>query len=240
MLVALLYHRAAQGKYANSPDMMQAHLEHLAKSYPVVLPGDTLLPFKVQVCLTFDDAFFDFYHIVYPLLRKLNLRAILAVPIQYILERTDIPAEVRLNTTYKKAPLELEKAPYCTWEEISEMSQSGYVEIASHSHSHVNLTAPDVDLEKEVLGSKKILENRLNKPISTFVYPYGAFSPKLQGYVSQHYPYAMRIGSASNQGWDPLIYRIQGDHLKSPDMPFKAYRYPLYWVQWFFNKIRNK
>lgn len=241
MLLTLLYHRAAQGKYANPPNVMKAHLEHLAKNYQVILPGEVLQRMAIQVCLTFDDAFFDFFHIIYPLLRELDLRVILAVPTKYILERTDIPSNIRLATQTSDAEkVYKEKAPYCTWEELEEMVHSGYVQVASHSHSHCDLTSANVDLEKEVIHSKNLIEKRLSTKVNTFIYPFGKFNKKVQRFVEQHYPYAMRIGSAANHNWAPLMYRVCADNLESLEVLFhKKFRLG-YHMNWALNRLRGR
>lgn len=241
MLLTLLYHRIAQGKYANSLDMMKSHFEHLAKNYSVVLPGEPLRFMEVQVCLTFDDAFFDFFHYVYPLLREFKLRAILAVPTKYILERTSLDPSIRLEPDYRQAQNKyLTHAPFCTWQELQEMSDSGFVQVASHSHSHEQMTKNGLDLEKEIVGSKKILESKLQKSVSTFVYPYGKFDLNIHQKVLKEYQYAMRIGSAVNSSWSTLLYRVPADQLISPKDPFRWKSYVKYWLNGALHKARGR
>lgn len=235
MLLIFLYHRIGTGKHSNSYQMLFDHFTYLKEHYSVVLPGDPLEKGKISVCLTFDDATFDFYHYVYPLLKKMQLRALLGIPVRYILEKTSLTPEERLSIPY---PLMMQdgffdqKAPFCTWQELREMVESGYVEAASHSFSHGNLTFPFINLEKEVITSKKILEDHLPQPISSFIYPFGRCNPQVHKYVSKFYPYVFRIGSAGNTQWNgknPLT-RIPADQLVSPyclTSPFKILRYRL-------------
>lgn len=210
MLVTFLYHEA------KDPEALQTHLKSLSK-YPIVLPGDSVPFFRRSFCLTFDDAYADFYHVVFPLLKKLKMRALLAVPVKFILPSTDLPIQERLSC---KNPMQgnlyREKAPFCTWEEIREMQESGYVQIASHSFSHPDLSQKEVDLEKEIVHSKRILEERLGIRIDTFVYPFGKFTKEVHAFTRKHYRFAMRIGSACNLSWGngkQLIYRISRDKL---------------------------
>ncbi|MCB1181625.1 MAG: polysaccharide deacetylase family protein [Chlamydiia bacterium] len=220
MLIVLLYHRVGAGKHANTLEMLTTHLEYIKENYLTVLPGDPLTK-RTSICLTFDDASYDFYHFIFPLLQKLNLRALLAVPVQYILEKTTVAAEIRLKIPYyiamQNGVFET-KAPFCTWVELEEMVNSGLVEVASHSMSHPNLTYPHLNLPFELLESKRILENRLPQTISSFVYPFGKANGKIHKEVLKHYPFAFRIGSALNYSWDcslkPLS-RLLGDHLLS-------------------------
>ena len=233
MLLALMYHRTGPGpwvdKYANSRDMLREHLMFLKERYPIVLPGDPLVKRELSVCLTFDDATYDFYHYIFPLLKELNIRALLGVPVHYILPSTQLSPQERLSVPY---PLMMQegfydqKVPFCTWEELEEMVDSGLVEAASHSYMHCNLTFNFVDLNREVVHSKEVIEKKLAQPVSSFIYPFGKMTLALQEYVSQHYPYAFRIGSALNFGWgngSKALSRISADNLDNPAAPFSFF-----------------
>ncbi|MCP5469583.1 MAG: polysaccharide deacetylase family protein [Chlamydiales bacterium] len=233
MLLTLLYHRVGPGKYSNMFEMLEQNFVHIAKRYPSVLPGDPLD--KISVCLTFDDASYDFYHYVFPLLKKYNLRALLGVATHYILDTTKVSAEERLSVPYTMAMQDGfydQKAPFCTWKEINEMVESGHVEVASHSHKHCNLTFPFVDLHREVLESKEILEANVPQAVSSFIYPFGKVNPRIHQYVSTHYPYTFRIGNGMNRSWHaktPLL-RVVADNMSSPTAIFslgKRWQYRL-------------
>ncbi|MFZ0564908.1 MAG: polysaccharide deacetylase family protein [Chlamydiales bacterium] len=222
MLLAIMYHGVGSGKHANTLKCLRSHFHELNQTYPIVLPGDPLQKGKLSICLTFDDATFDFYHYIFPLLKEFKIRALLAVPVRYILESTDLSPEERLSVPYTLAMQDGffdTKAPFCTWKELNEMVESGLVEIASHSFMHCNLTFKFVDLEQEVVRSKEILEAKLPQAISSFIYPFGKTTPAVHEYISNHYPYAFRIGSQLNWGWGngkkPLS-RVIGDNMFSP------------------------
>src|SRR5207253_3666710 len=87
-LLVLMYHRARAGRHGNDPAMLEKHFRHIAANYRNVLPGDALDANRLNVCLTFDDAYFDFYATVYPLLMRHQLRAVLAVPPLVVRERS--------------------------------------------------------------------------------------------------------------------------------------------------------
>lgn len=241
-MMAFLYHRVAEGKRANPLAMMEEHLALFAGR--TVLPGDPLD--ARSVCLTFDDAYFDFYHFIFPLLKKYHLRALLAVPVHYILEKTSLPPAVRLGVTYREAmqnDVHLSHAPFCTWEELSEMTSSGLVEIASHSMHHQSLLTPGLNLDLEIAGSKQLLEEKLHCPIRTFVYPLGQFNRTIHARVKRHYEFAMRIGSTWNTSWQNysgMIYRILSDNLVSPDQHLRLTRQFSY--AWFYllNSLRGR
>ncbi len=239
-LITLMYHRVGQEKHANSLEMYRAHFLALRERYQIALPGDPLV--RPAACLSFDDASFDFYHYIFPLLKELKMRALLGVPVRYILEKSTLPAKERLAVPYSLAMqdgLFETKAPFCTWEELREMVTSGYVEAACHSYSHCNLTFPFVDLEKEVIKSKNILEENLPQVVSSFVYPFGKVNSALHKLVRLHYPYTFRIGSALNRGWNspkPLA-RIPADNLAHPTAPLSSPLMIKYTLKSFLQKF---
>ncbi|MFN0064784.1 MAG: polysaccharide deacetylase family protein [Chlamydiales bacterium] len=227
MLLSLLYHRVGRDKYANPLEILDRHFAWIKEHYPVVLPGDSLAKWHTSLCLTFDDASFDFYHFVYPLLQKYQLRALLGVSTRYILEKSTLNPQERLSVPYVLAMQDGffdQKAPFCTWEELREMVESGLVQIASHAHMHCNLTFPFVDLHREVVQSKAILEAKLPQSISTFIYPFGKVNDRVHLFVKNHYPFAFRIGSGCNYGWYPKrkpLLRVNADNMASSSSLFQ-------------------
>ncbi|NGX52819.1 MAG: Poly-beta-1,6-N-acetyl-D-glucosamine N-deacetylase [Candidatus Anoxychlamydiales bacterium] len=245
MLLTFSYHRINSDKYSNSYKIIEEHLTHIASKYKVVLPGDKLNPFKLNICLSFDDAFYDFYKYVYPLLKKLQIKAVLALPIKYILDSTNVDDEIRLNVPYKDAmkdDIYKTKAPFCSWQEIKEMVDSNLVEMASHSYNHVNLINSK-NLDLEIIKSKEIIEKKLQTEITTFVYPMGKFNEKIHEKVKEHYKYAMRLGSAINFSWkniSSITYRVMSDNLKTKNENLKVKNYISYFWFFFLNTFRRR
>jgi peptidoglycan/xylan/chitin deacetylase (PgdA/CDA1 family) len=63
---------------------------------------------------------------------------------------------------------------YLSWKEIFKLSKDPLVTIGAHTHSHVNLTKIDIKVaEKEILKSKKIIEEKIGKKCYIFSYPFG-------------------------------------------------------------------
>lgn len=61
-----------------------------------------------------------------------------------------------------------------TWSQIDEMSNNG-IEFGAHTVSHSNLAkiSDVIEVKKEIEVSKKYLEEKINKPVHGFAYPYG-------------------------------------------------------------------
>lgn len=225
MITTLMFHRV----YAEGlPDLelFRQFLQQMKSWGTPCLPGQPISKQTHGICLTFDDAYFDFYHSVFPLLKEFQIPAVLAIPTGLIAEAVNLPAAHRLALQYEKP---LSDKPFnnsclCSWEEIKEMVDSGYVIPASHGASHIALNE-HANWQKEIVQSKQTLEQRLGHPVTIFVYPYGQFDKATHEFVCQHYQYAMRIGSASNFNWShpkKLIYRVDADqYWPHHDHPFK-------------------
>lgn len=228
---------------SNSDSMMKAHLRLIGERYATLFPGEEMN--GSSVCLTFDDAYYDFYHYVFPLLKQFNLKALLAVPAAYILDESDVEPSKRLSLKHHEI-YERENfktfAPFCTYAELREMIQSGHVAIASHSMNHVNLTDEGIDLEQEIVSSKVRLEEKLGCRIESFVLPYGKYNADAVALARQHYPYVFRIGNALNPSWNGiggLLYRIKGDGLKAPNELFGPLKQFGFWVKTIIKRIKS-
>ena len=230
MFSVVMYHHINSDDLllSNSDSMMDAHLALIAQRYITFFPGEEIR--ENSICLTFDDAYYDFYHYVFPLLQKYNLKALLAVPTAYILEDTDINPSKRLSLKHHNIYENFKEfAPFCTYMELREMIRSGHVAIASHSTNHVDLTQEGIDLNEEIVDSKHLLEEKLGFRVDSFVLPYGKYNDAAVKLAREHYPYVFRIGNAINPSWKGiggLIYRVKGDTLTTPDalfMPLKQF-----------------
>ena len=243
MLVVLMYHRVALPHIPLRDNAFANHLSWLARNYHIVVPGDKLDKNRINICLTFDDAYFDFYHTVFPLLQTFNIPAVLAIPAGFILENTTIPDENRLEAPCLEAESTGEThGNLCTWEEIRHMVQSGLVVPASHGLTHQCITSSN--LEQEVLYAKTLLEEKTGMSVNTFIYPFGKSSRSINRFIRQHYQYTMRIGSALNVGWNNmhnLIYRVNADQFWPQGKPMLTPGHQLaMWSRFISNTVRFK
>lgn len=218
-LLTLMYHRVHDPKNNLPTHQFVEHLHQLAERYAIVTPKAPLKKDTLNVCLTFDDAYCDFYHVVFPLLKKLNIKALLAVSTRYIQEKTDLSYEYRSQIPYPQGmsdDIAQSFAPFCTWQELREMQESGYVTIASHGDSHTSLACDKSNFDQEIIQSKFKLEDKLGCPIEDFIYPFGDLNPRSHALVQKHYERGYRIGTALNKNFTPssqLLYRVDADAL---------------------------
>jgi peptidoglycan/xylan/chitin deacetylase (PgdA/CDA1 family) len=249
MLVVLMFHQIVPFKSGaqNNKELKQfeAYISYLNKEFSFSVPGDPVCPNKISICLTFDDAYYDFYHFIFPILRKYDIKAILGIPTDYIQDTTQISASTRLSVPYPNGleASEQDKVPLCTWIELKQMTDSGIVIPASHSHTHANLSDSNINFEQEVIKSKNLIEQKLDKKCNSFIYPYGKFTKTVNKQVANYYDHCLRIGSATNKTWQPnnkLIYRIDADHFWPNNVQFTSKILAKFKRKYWLNKLRFK
>lgn len=119
------------------------------------LADSAKLPDK-PVILTFDDGWKNQYLHAVPLLKKYGFTATFFIPTDSIGKRS------MLN-----------------WEEIKIMHKAGMV-IGSHSRSHpfLNEAKDFEELKKEIMESKKTIEDNIGVAVQDFAYPYGKYDER--------------------------------------------------------------
>ena len=123
-----------------------------------------------SVVITFDDGYEDNFKNAYPLLKKYGFKATIYIVLNRF--NNDWATDKDLN----QASNELNSEKMLTNEQIKEMINSGLVEIGSHTLDHVNL--PKLTKEekaKQIIESKKQIEEIFNIKCVSFAYPFGFF-----------------------------------------------------------------
>jgi peptidoglycan/xylan/chitin deacetylase (PgdA/CDA1 family) len=71
------------------------------------------------------------------------------------------------------------------WDEILDLSRQG-VEIGSHTVSHPHLTKVSLkEAKNELQRSRGIIEDKLNKPVRTLLYPYGDSNSAIESLAAE-------------------------------------------------------
>ncbi|WP_042393196.1 polysaccharide deacetylase family protein [Streptacidiphilus carbonis] len=122
------------------------------------LPGPPL-PAR-PVVLTFDDGYEDFHSAVLPALREHGATATLFVTTGWLADAGEERAGRPLGRML-------------CWKQLDEIAAEG-VEVGGHSHSHPELDQLDpIALREELVRNLGLLEDRLQRPVSSFGYPFG-------------------------------------------------------------------
>lgn len=162
------------------------HVISLKKLINYMESGESI-PEK-SVVITFDDGYEGNYTIAYPILKKYNM-----------------PATIALIAGFELYPNPEEDHPRLTWEEMREMEESGLVDIQAHTYDlHYRadtngegsrqkpaVTAraylPDKERQetpeehedkvyKDFLKARTTIESKLNKKVDTMIWPFGAYN----------------------------------------------------------------
>lgn len=97
--------------------------------------------------------------------------------------------------------------------ELLELAALGYT-IGCHSHTHQDLTKLSVaDLEQEVTGSRKLLEQVLGQRVDAFCYPYGAWDSRVASVVKK-------------AGYD-VAFTVDLGGVSAGDDPYQLKRVPI-------------
>lgn len=176
-VIVLAYHTINRGSLARAVDPAEIERQvawmrgHHVEIVPLSKLVDFLryrieLPEKVAV-ITIDDGELNFYQNGYPTMLKHRVPFALGLP-----------------------TLQMEKfggQGTMTWGMIREMLLSGYCEIASHSHTHSDLTrlTPRA-LERELVLSRELIEKHTGVTPTSFFYPLGAYNQNVLAKTEEH------------------------------------------------------
>ncbi|OQX56440.1 MAG: hypothetical protein B5M53_01420 [Candidatus Cloacimonas sp. 4484_209] len=124
------------------------------------------------VSITFDDAYKDFLHYGFPVMKKYGFTATVFVITKFVGKENlwDI------NIGYRKFS-------HMDWQDLQKLIENGF-EIGSHTHSHPDLRKLDKKkLTEELLLSREILEDRLKIKVKFLSYPFGRYSERIKKMV---------------------------------------------------------
>lgn len=175
-----------------TPELFEEHLKILKEKN---MKAITLSEYgsgqseKNSCLITLDDGYYDNYKVVYPLLKKYNMKATIFLNTLYIKDKrdrdTDFLISGEANYIAMKKFVETGDGTtdqYMTWEEIKEMYESGLVDFQAHSHKHTAIFVSD-KLEGFFDGTERDI---------TDMYLYGE--------VKKGYPKFRKRGEYSSKG----------------------------------------
>lgn len=153
------------------------------------------------MCLTFDDGYVDNYHVLFPILKELNVPATL-----FVTNRGDPGFTKEQWSTEEPIPA---KATFLTAGMMREMEASGLVEFGGHSAGHTTLTCVSLDeAKREIEENKRWIEGVLGHAIVSFCYPRGGETDEIVALVKQA---GYKYGAAMKKKMRPVatdLYRI--------------------------------
>jgi len=208
------YHRVGGFKGDHVPtvsaETFERHLAFLAKGrYRVVgleeivaSLGGGQRPARRSVAITFDDGYEETHQVAWPLLKQFGFPATIFV-----------------------APAEVGWPGFVTWQQVAAMASDGLV-IGCHTmhHSYLPLVGAE-RLPEELVQSKRVIEERIGRPVTLLSYPVGGFTSQVQFAVQQAgYAAACTTNRTSpHPGIDPYaLRRIKVTERDGNTMLFRA------------------
>jgi peptidoglycan/xylan/chitin deacetylase (PgdA/CDA1 family) len=117
--------------------------------------------------LTFDDGYASFCESAFPALARCGFTATVFIVSDHTGGHND----------WEEPPAGLGLRPLLSWQQARELSESG-IEIGAHSRTHPDLRRiPAARVEDEIINSRVEIEDRIQKPVRSFAYPFGYTSP---------------------------------------------------------------
>jgi peptidoglycan/xylan/chitin deacetylase (PgdA/CDA1 family) len=182
----LLYHSiSAQASprfrpWTVAPGVFAEHMQLLADlGYEAVtvsrlgraLEGVSPVPTR-PVAVTFDDGYADFHDAALPALDAHRFTATLYVTTGHV-----------GGTAQWLAQDDEADRRMLDWAQLHEIAAKG-IEVGAHSHTHPRLDElRSADSLAEIRDSRRILEDRLQRPVTSFAYPHGYHGPRVRQQV---------------------------------------------------------
>lgn len=201
-LPVIMYHYVEKVKDKNdttrikldtSPEVFEGHLmalrnagyeTYFVKDIPDILRGNKEISTRSAI-LTFDDGYDDFYTVAFPLLKKYKIRSTVYVIYDFI-----------------------GRPGFLNKKQITNLIDSGSVEIGSHTLDHINLKTAKPEIARKQIGeSKRLLEQDFHVEVKSFAYPIGALNPQVVEMVKEaSYSGAVSVISGVMQSDENLFY----------------------------------
>lgn len=163
----LMYHSIAEGNHylSVSPETLDKQMKYLTDKGYVFLKTKDL--FNIEkfynqkaVLLTFDDGFEDNFYNALPILKKYK-----------------VPAIFFISSGLAGSEFIRKEFTCMTWDQVNEIASDDLFEVGSHAVTHQKLTYLNKEeVESEIAGSKKIIEEKINKKIISFASPFGRYN----------------------------------------------------------------
>lgn len=129
---------------------------------------------KKYIIITVDDGYKNNCEIMFPLLKKYNMKAVIYLVSDLKYNKWDVDK-------YSEEKLELMND--C---EIKEMINSGLIEFGGHTMHHVSFYETNLlETEKEIKMNKEKLEKKYNIKLTSFAYPYGHITEESKKIVKE-------------------------------------------------------
>lgn len=205
----LNYHSVNITKFTDTPtvklEVFAKQMEFIHKRGYKVISLDDYIKQRLAgkrlintVVITFDDGYADNYTNAFPVLKRYHFPATIFVIIKHLNQHPR----------------------FLTLMQIKEMEKEN-ISFGSHTIDHFYLPAEieEEELKVEIFDSKKILEQKLGRPVDYFCYPLGGYNEKIKQLVKEA---GYRVATTTNRGTDKLnkdIYALKRIKMSPASLP---------------------
>jgi peptidoglycan/xylan/chitin deacetylase (PgdA/CDA1 family) len=210
-VATLMYHRVAEVRSGDRRELVVSPIAFekqvrwlrrngyttlLASEYQALRAVGAPMP-ELAIMLTFDDGYADLAQYALPTLKEHGFSATVFV----------VTGELGGINSWD-AVEGWASLPLMSAEEIRSWADRG-IEFGAHGRTHRNLTGVCGNaLPSESQGSARELEAVVNRRITSFAYPYGAYDPIVRADVASTFEVAFTCDEGLNdRGTDPLLLR---------------------------------
>ena len=167
-------------------------------------------------CVSFDDGYQCLYDNMMPVTEALDVPVIIYLPTDYIGLKPENGEDLKMIKD--NLPNNPKLLSFLDWEACNEMT-AHKISFGSHTKSHTNLwDLDDLKLREELLSSKNIIEEKLQKNCLDFACPWGIidknFNPVITTPVAKELGY--RSFASTNRGRnfsESDLFQLRRDHL---------------------------
>lgn len=178
---------------------------------------------KKYIIITVDDGYRDNYEILFPLLKKYNMKAIIYLTTGFSYNKWTVESD-------NEKKFELLKDF-----EIKEMNKSGLFEFGGHTLTHSSMIKlSNEELTTEILENKRKIEDVVGYKLVSFAYPYGHTSERVQKLVEDA-GYMFAVSTDTGTGFiDDNLFNIRRtaidkttifDFLRKISSTYLSYKY---------------
>lgn len=174
-------HRFEWGINTVSPRAFQRQMQFLVENHFYTISLEQYFNTQTDVSsshrpiiITFDDADESVLEYALPILHAAGFRATLFIVAGYVgqLNRWD----ANLGGIYSR---------HLSWDQIEQLAQAGW-ELGSHSMTHPDLCSlSNNELQRELKGSREMIESRLNQKVRFISYPFNRFDRRVTEMAQQ-------------------------------------------------------
>lgn len=155
-------------------EAFERQIQQLQHSCHIISPQEferkEFHPTKVNLLLTFDDGYQNWVDVVLPVLEKFQISALFFVSSGFV----DTAGNEKDSDAFTRERLLREPTlEPISWDEVVQLQQAGHT-IGGHTRTHSFLCTDNVaQLSHEIGEDKKIIEQKIQKKIYHFAYPFG-------------------------------------------------------------------